>query len=263
MRICRRAQPSGTMAAWIVAACLASGGAAWGAAASKTNVAAKIASADHLYAARADLGNVQRGITMLREVVQSDPQSYEAWWRIAEYDCYLARHAPDKQQNAILADGIAAAKKAEALDPKRPEGHFWAGANMGLLAENRGLWGGLRLITPIRNEMQQVLKIDPSYMEDGADRILGRLYYEAPFFDGGNKLLSVRLLQLCLKRYPGDSLTMIYLADSYRATGRRHDARKMLEEVLKLHCDPINGPELAEYQAQARRDLKRYFHDAS
>lgn len=251
------------MTAWIVAACLASGGAAWGAPLSKTNVAVTIANADHLYAARADLQNVRRAIAMLREVVRSDPQSYEAWWRIAENDCYLARHVPDKQQNALLEDGIAAAKKAEALDTTRPEGHFWAGANMGLLAENRGLWGGLRLIAPIRNEMQQVLKIDPSYMEDGADRILGRLYYEAPFFDGGNKQLSVHLLQLCLKRYPGDSLTMIYLADSYRATGRRSDARKMLEQILKLHSDPINGPELAEYQAQARRDLERYFHDAS
>lgn len=251
--------PPSVVAAWIVAACLASG-TAWGAPAAKRNLTATFARTDRLYNQRADLQNVRKAIAILKKLVESNPNSYGAWWRIAEYDCYLSRHVPGNQQNSILRDGIAAAKKAEALNPHRPEGHFWAGANMGLLAENLGLFGGLRLIGPIKDEMQEVLKIDPNYMDDGADRILGRLYYQAPFFDGGNKELSVRLLETCLKRYPGDSLTMIYLADSYRATGQRSDAQKMLEDVLKLNSDPINGPELAEYKARAKRELKKYFH---
>ncbi|MGH9397019.1 MAG: tetratricopeptide repeat protein [Terriglobia bacterium] len=253
----------GRVLAWLLALCLLSVGGTSAASSVETGLSSAIARADSLYRDRENPDNVRKAIAILRGELEQHPQSYDAWWRIAEYDCYLAQHVPDKQQDSILKDGVAAGKKAEALDPGRPEGHFWAGANMGLLAENRGIWGGLHLIDPVRDEMQKVIKLDPDYMEYGAERILGRLYYEAPFFKGGNKQLSVRLLEDCLKRYPGDSLTMIYLADSYRATGRREDARKMLERVLSLNSDPANGPALADYKAQARQDLEKYFHVAS
>ncbi|MGH9452253.1 MAG: tetratricopeptide repeat protein [Terriglobia bacterium] len=238
---------------------LAAGG--WAAPANaETGLSPAIVKADSLYQNRSEIDNVRQAIAILRREVAQHPDSYAAWWRIAQADCYLARHVPGNQQESILEDGVAAGRKAEALKPDRPEGHFWVGANEGLLAEDRGLWGGLTLIDPIRDEMRKVMKLDPNYMEDGAERILGRLYYEAPFFKGGNKRLSVSLLENCLKLYPGDSLTMIYLAASYRATGRRQAAREMLERVLRLTSDPANGPELANYKAEARKNLRKYFH---
>lgn len=216
--------------------------------------------ADSYYQRRSDLENVRKALSIVEAEVAENPRSYAAWWRIAEYDCYLARHLPDDQQIPVLEDGVKAGKTAESIEPQRPEGHFWTGTDQGLLGEDRGLWGGLRLIDPVRDEMQAVLKLDPDYQQDGAERVLGRLYYEAPFFKGGNKNLSVRILEHCLRRYPGNSLTMLYLADSYRSTGRREDARKLLEKIISLRPTPADAPELADNQANARSELKKYFH---
>lgn len=256
-------RPSAPIVALVLALCvLSASGSMASPSSQETGQASAIARADLLYEARGNIDNVRRAISILRAEADKNPRNFKAWWRIAKFDCYLARHVPDKSQQSILEDGIAAGKKAENLEPGRPEGHFWVGANQGLLAEARGLWGGLRLITPIENEMHEVMKLDPGYMDYGAERVLGRLYFEAPFFKGGNKQLSVRLLEDCLRRYPDDSLTMMYLADSYRSTGRPGEARKMLEKILSLHSDPLNGPELAEYKEQARRQLQKYYHVA-
>lgn len=223
-------------------------------------VSSVIERADSYYEHRNNLENVRKAIAIVEAAAAKDARSYAAWWRIAEYDCYLARHLPDDQEIPVLESGIAAGEKAEAISPSRPEGHFWTGADEGLLAEERGLWGGLHLIDPVRTEMQAVLKIDPNYQQDGAERLLGRLYYEAPFFKGGDKRLSVKMLEHCLKLYPNNSLTMLYLADSYRAVGRRDDARNLLEKIMSLRPTPADAPELADNQADARWELRKYFH---
>ncbi len=217
--------------------------------------------ADNYYQGRRKLENVRKGLSILKGEVAHHPNDYEAWWRISEYDCYLARHLADRQAKPIFEEGIAAGRKAENLNPKRPEGYFWTGANEGLLAEASNLISGLRMVASVRNEMQKVMKLAPEYQQYGAERILGRLYFRLPFFAGGNKLLSIHLLENCLKRYPDNSLTLLYLADSYRAVGRREDARKLLERMLKLCPDPIYGPEQADNQAAAREELQKYFNE--
>lgn len=215
--------------------------------------------ADDYYQGRRNLENVRTAISIVESAVSRKPNDYEAWWRIAEYDCFLARHSPKKKQKPILQAGIAAGKRAESLQPDRPEGHFWTGVNEGLLGEQSNVITGLRLINPVRTEMQTVMRLDPNYEQYGAERILGRLYYEAPFFRGGDKQLSVRLLEDCLRRYPNNSLTLLYLADSYLGVGRRKDAQAMLKRLLALCPDPNAEPELLTNQAAAREKLKRYF----
>ena len=43
---------------------------------------------------------------------------------------------PERERKAALEAGIAAGRKAIAIDPSRPDGHFWMAANMGALAES-------------------------------------------------------------------------------------------------------------------------------
>ena len=227
---------------------------------SGVTLASAIDRANAYYQSRENLDNLRKAISILQQHVASDSRDYEAWWRIAEYDCYLGRRLPHSQKKPVIEQGVIAGQKAETLQPNRPEGHFWTGVDEGLLADASGLFGGLELIDPIRNEMQTVLKIDPDYLQDGAERVLGRLYYRIPFFKGGDDQRSVQLLESCLRRYPRNSLTMLYLADSYRAVGRIEDARRMLEGIL--HLSPVlnDGPELAENQTAARQELEKYFH---
>jgi tetratricopeptide (TPR) repeat protein len=229
------------------------------AAASDPLVSNPVAVADDFYLGRRRLDNVRKGIAVLRMRVADNPRDYEAWWRLSEFTSYLARHSSGTEEVRLLGASIDAGKKAVALRPNRVEGHFWLGANYGLLAEAKGPLKGLFLVDTIRHEMETVIRLDPNFDEGAGERVLGRLYYRAPFFKGGDKRRSVALLEKCLKRFPENSLTVLYLADSYWAVGRRKDARALLESMLKMCPHALYGPEQEDNQAEARERLRKEF----
>lgn len=216
--------------------------------------------ADDYYLGRQNPKNVDKALALLREEVKKSARDYEAWWRISEFISYLARRASGSEEVRLLEEAIEAGKKAVALQPNRPEGHFWFGANNGLLGEAKGPLKGLFVVDMVRHEMETVARLDPDYEQAGGLRTLARVYYRAPFFKGGDKRRSIELLEQCLKRYPQNSLAMLYLAESYWAVGRRADARALLEETLKLCPDPLYGPEQLDNQDEARTLLTKYFH---
>lgn len=222
-------------------------------------LSAQVRDADDYFLGRRNLENVQKAIHLLGERVAQDSQDYEAWWRLSKFNSYLARHSDTKAEDSYLDAAVAAGKKAVALAPNRPEGHFWLGANLGLQAEDRGFLRGLMMIDSVRKEMEAVDRIDPDYEEAGGLRTLARVAYRAPFFKGGDKQRSIQMLQQVLQRFPHNSLAMLYLADSYMALGRRQEAHEELEKILSLCPDPDYGPEQEGYQAEARERLTKYF----
>ncbi|HEX5484167.1 MAG TPA: hypothetical protein VFZ08_16235, partial [Terriglobia bacterium] len=126
--------------------------------------------ADNYYQGRRDLANVRKALQILQADVSHNPKDYEAWWRISEYDCYLARHVSEDESKAVLEKGVAAGQKAESLESHRPEGRYWTAANEGLLAEDSGFFRGLSMTDSIRDELQTAMKIDPDYQQYGAER---------------------------------------------------------------------------------------------
>ncbi len=219
----------------------------------------QVREADDYFLGRRNLDNVRAAIKLLSERVARSPNDYEAWWRLSKFNSYLARHSDGKAEDVFLDAGISAGKKAVALAPTRVEGHFWLGANLGLQAEDRGPFRGLLMIDSVRKEMETVIRLDPDYEEAGGLRTLARVDYRAPFFKGGDKQRSIQSLLQVLKRYPQNSLAMLYLADSFMAVGRRQDARQELDRILNLCPDPTYGPEQEDNQAEARERLTKYF----
>ena len=218
---------------------------------------ARVIEADDYFLGRAKLENVQQGVALLKQEAGQNAKSYEVWWRLAKFYNYIGRRTQGNERMKALEAGIETGKKAVALNPNRVEGHFWLGANYGLKAEESDWLEGLRLIDPVRREMEITIKLDPDYEEASGLRTLARIYYRAPFFKGGDKRRSIELLEECLRRHPTDSMSMLYLAESYTAVGRRDDARKVLERMLSLCPDPDYGPELADNQAEARDMLTK------
>jgi tetratricopeptide (TPR) repeat protein len=233
------------------------------AAVSGTSMAAplsdRVRAADDYYLGRQNPDNLTKGLELLRADVEQDPEDYEAWWRVARMICYQARHAAASARLKLLDSGNDAGKKAIALQPNRPEGHYWLASNYDLTAEARGYLRGLLWVDSIRKELQTVNKLDPDYEEAGGLLLLGRLDYRAPFFYGGDKRRSIDLLKDCLNRFPDNSTAMLYLSDSYLALGQKDDARKELEQILELCENPQRAPELAEDQSEARARLSKYF----
>lgn len=219
----------------------------------------RVRHADDYYLGRQNPENAWHALQLLRDAVAENPHDYEAWWRLSKVACYLARHTLKPERTRLLEEAVAAGKRAVALAPQRVEGHFWLGANYGLTAEERNFVKALMLVDSIRREMEMVVRLDPDYEQAAGLRILARLDYRAPFFKGGDKRRSMDRLEKCLARYPENSVTRLYLADTYLSMGLRDEARQQLESILALCPDPLYGPELAESQAEAREKLTRNF----
>lgn len=222
----------------------------------------RIAMADDYYLGRSNPSNLDQALSLLRQAVSDNPNDYEAWWRIARTEAHVGGDLDAKNEKAQVAAfqaGVDAGRRAVALQPGRVEGHFWLGANDGLLAEAEGWFKGLQLLDTVRREMETVVRLDPDYEQAAGQRTLARIYYRAPFFKGGDKQRSIQLLKDCLKRYPQDSFALLYLGDDYLAVGRKAEARVLFQQILSLCPDPIYGPELAGNQAEARDRLQQQF----
>src|SRR5205823_9162497 len=115
---------------------------------------------------------------------------FEVAWKLARADYWLGGQAPEMERRTFLERGIEAGRQAAALEPNRPEGHFWTAANMGALAESFGLRAGLKYRKPIKDELELVLRLDPAFQQRSADRALGRWYHKVPKLFGGSYTLA-------------------------------------------------------------------------
>ena len=212
--------------------------------------------ADRLYAARGKVQNAKRAADLWAAQLSSNPTSFEAAWKLGRADYWLGGHAPESQRRAFLENGIDAGRKAVAIAPNRPEGHFWIGANMGALAESFGVRAGLKYRKPIKDELETVLRLDPAFQQGSADRALGRWYAKVPGLFGGSKKLAAEHLRASLTYNANDIASHFFLAEVLLDEGRKAEARVELQKVLDAPLDPDWVPEDQDFKARAVRLLK-------
>lgn len=215
------------------------------------NPAALITRADQFYAQREDLKQLQQGIVLLREAVTSDSNNYDANWRLAKFNYYLASHTDGDYRERAFREGIQAGKAAVTLQPNLPEGHFWLGANYGGVLEAETLTG-LASLSDVRNEMNTVLKLNESYQDGSAYMVLGLLDLKAPKIVGGDQERAVTEFEKGLQFGKSNALLRLHLAEAYLAVGKKSEAQQQLDAILSMTPDPNYLPELKEAQAQAR-----------
>ncbi len=69
--------------------------------------AEKIAEAEPLYAGREDLGKARQALALLREARTADYGSYEAYWKLARADYYVAEHTTDsRERDDLFREGV-------------------------------------------------------------------------------------------------------------------------------------------------------------
>ncbi|HXG89732.1 MAG TPA: hypothetical protein VNJ02_15490 [Vicinamibacterales bacterium] len=130
---------------------------------------------DALYRDRLSPASAQRAAAIWAARVAASPRDFEAAWKLARAHYWLGTNGlAEAQRKGALESGIIAARAAAALEPNRPEGHFWMAANMGALAESFGLRQGIRFRGAIKDSLERVLTIDPAFLDGSADRALGR-----------------------------------------------------------------------------------------
>ena len=208
---------------------------------------------DVLYAAREDLGKARDAAAIWASRLQANARDFEAAWKLSRARYWLGGRAPQAEQKGLLEAGIAAGRAAAALEPNRPEGHFWIAANMGALAESFGMRQGLKYRGDIKDELLLVLKIDPAFQHGSADRALGRWYFKVPGLFGGSNKKAEEHLRKSLTYNPDSSSSHFFLAETLIDMGRKADARTELQRVIDGPTDPNWAPEDREFKEKARR----------
>ncbi len=216
-----------------------------------------LARADELFAQRADLAKARQAAALYEKALQADPKSQAAAYKLARTYYWIGKHQEtDEQKVAVFAQGIAAAKKALAIDPQSIGGHYWLGVCYGVYGSAKGVMKSLSLVDPIKQEMAAVIARDPSYDSGGAYRVLGRLYFKLPGLFGGSNRKAVENLKTAIKYGPRRWLNHIYLAEVYIDEGEKEKARDLLQKVLAGPAEPGMEPEWAEEKVTARKLLQ-------
>jgi tetratricopeptide (TPR) repeat protein len=212
-------------------------------------------SPDALYADRATLASARRAADLWAAALKADARNFEAAWKLARADYWLGGHAADAERRAFLEQGIDAGRKAVAVQPNRPEGHFWIAANMGALAESFGLRQGLKYRKAIKQELETVRRLDAGFMDGSADRALGRWYFQVPKLFGGSPQLAERHLRASLMYDPNSTASHFFLAELLLDQRRKEEARAELQKVLDAPINPAWAPEDREFKQKASRLL--------
>lgn len=225
-----------------------------------TSATEDVTTADQLYSQREDLMQLRRGIVSLRQALTKDPGNYDAAWKLAKFNYYLATHAEDsKERDDAFRAGIEAGKTAVQLQPEKADGHFWLGANYGGAAEHSTIQG-LSTVNDIRNEMQTVLRLDEGYQNGSAYMVLGLVDLHAPGLLGGDPKRAVEEMEQGLRFGEPNAFLHLHLAEAYIKVGRNDDARRELKKILSMPPDPNYLPEYKEATTAAQTLLAQLNH---
>ena len=213
---------------------------------------------DTLYKDRETPASAKRATQIWEERLAVNPKDFESAWKLAQARYWLGTNGlPEPGRKAALEAGIAAARTAIALNPSKPEGHFWLAANMGALAESFGLRQGIKYRGEIRGALETTLKLNPAFLDGSADRALGRWYYKVPRLFGGSNKTSEQHLRKSLTYNAQSVISHIFLADTLADLGRTEEARKEYQAAIDAPPDPNWAPEDRRFKLQAKQALQR------
>jgi tetratricopeptide (TPR) repeat protein len=219
--------------------------------------AEKLAEAEPLYDGRDDMTKARSAVTALRQAHAADYGNYEVAWKLARAAFFVGDRTDNEiERENMFREGTDAAKAAVQLQPNKPDGHFWLGANYGGTAEHSTL-SNLSTFQDIKSAMETVLKLDESYQGYSAYLGLGRLYLQAPKLLGGDPAKAIEYLRKGLKLNPNHTLMHYHLAEAYAETDRQAETKKQIETLMAVTPDPKHIAEHKQAVEKAKKLLEK------
>ena len=206
---------------------------------------------DVLYRDRVKMTSAREAAGLWQARLAANARDFESAWKLARATYWLGERDAVETRRKWLERGVEAGKAAAALEPKRPEGYFWMAANMGALAESFGLRQGLRYRGPIKEAIETVLRLDPTYLQGSPDRALGRWYQRVPGLFGGDKKKAEAHLRKSLTYNPDSTISHFFLAETLFDLDRDSEALQELQKVIDAPFDPVFEPEDREFKQKA------------
>jgi tetratricopeptide (TPR) repeat protein len=213
---------------------------------------------DALYRDRDNLASARQAADAWEQRVKTNPLDFESTWKLARAYYWLGGHGAQDRRKQDLERGIVAAEQAIALRVDRPEGYFWKAANMGALAESFGLRQGIRYRGAIKESLEVVLRLDPTFQQGSADRALGRWYAKVPGLFGGSDKKAEEHLRKSLTYNPHSHASLFFLAETLFEMDRDAEAIEELKKVIAAPVDPNWSPEDREFKQKAQQLLAQH-----
>lgn len=204
-----------------------------------------LAEADALYA-QGGLENLARAAALYRAAADQAPGSYEANWKCAralrDYGDRAKKQALDGWKKICAEYGREAmqyAQKAVALEPNRPEGHYYYGLSVGIYSDGVSIVTALSegLKDKTQSSFEKAYAIDKLFNRAGPMLSLGRFWSVLPWplRDRDKALAYFREYQKT-GFFDGNAEAQVYLADLLIQIGgddNRQEARAHLEKAAR------------------------------
>lgn len=218
-----------------------------------------LAQAEALFRQREDISKLRDAVRMLGRVRTPDHRNYEVEWKFSKYNYFLGRQSDnEKESETALEDGLQAGRIASRIEPKKPDGHFWYGANLGEQAKKSPVTVGIRAVDEIREAMRKVIEIQPDYQGASAYDALAQIELTTGLF-GGKAEKAVEYLEKALELEKENTYIRLHLAEAYLAVGKEAEARKQLEHLLNMQPHPDYTVEYKETTEKAKKLLETRF----
>ena len=223
------------------------------------DVSPTLKQAEELFRQRTDLQKLREAVNLLAQVRRPDKRNYEIEWKFAEYNYFLGKQSSDeKESEKAFEEGVKAGKIASRIEPNKPDGYFWYGANLGEQAKRAPLTKGLMSIGDIRDAMNKTIEIQPDYQGASASYALAEIEL-ATRLTGGDAKKAVDYLEKAIEIHSDNTYLHLHLAKAYLAVNRQEDAKKQLDFVLKMKPNPEYMFKYEESQREARKMLETKF----
>ena len=169
----------------------------------------------------------------------------------------LGELSPRDEKQKYFEKGKGYGETLAKEQPAWADGHYWLGMNLCGLAEIGGARRGLKLVPHIIEEMEHTIGVNPAYEQAGAHRVLGRIYYECPGWplSVGDMHESLKHLTKAVALAPDNSTNHLFLAETLLKLGKKAEAHRELEQVLKATRHAHCPQQLEEDRQKARRLL--------
>jgi tetratricopeptide (TPR) repeat protein len=219
-----------------------------------------------------NLQPIEKALTILHNIEgkAEDPDlNYDIY--ILESRCYYWKGVHQTSSEDKLSThslGIEVAEKAKRIDAGFAEAYYFAGVNLARWGKAKGVVASLFRKGELENNMKETISHptrndQPGQTLDGygADRVLGKMYYELPSVFGGSHEKSITHLKKAFTKAKDIVLNGVYFAESLNAgtKAEKVEARKVLEELIRMNpkdYNPNKIPETIDELEEARKLLR-------
>ncbi len=222
-------------------------------------IAQTLKKSDELFTQREDTAKLREAVQMLAKVRDPNKRNYEIEWKYARDNYFLSKQIESEEEaEKLLKDGVSSGIIASRIEPDKPDGHFWYGANLGEQAKRSPVTVGLKSVDDIRDEMNKVIEIDPSYQGASAYDALAQVELSTGLI-GGKPEKAVEYLEKAVEIEPNNTYIRLHLAEAYLAVGKKPEAKKQLDYLLQMKPKEGYEVEYKETVTDAKNLLERRF----